>query len=830
MNPDIYTLEQVAKITGGDLHAGSAGAGPVKYLLTDSRKIINAEASLFFAIQGDRRDGHEFIGDLCKAGVKNFVVTKANWIEKFPEAHFIVVKNTLLALQLLASSHRQKFSFPVIGITGSNGKTVVKEWLYQLLREDHNIVRSPKSYNSQIGVPLSVWQIKPDDDLGIFEAGISRPGEMITLEKIIKPTIGIITNIGEAHAENFESVDAKVLEKLNLFKNCEEVIYCKDYLPIHKIIKESDGISDGGHLFTWSRKTRAHLQIGRVSKSTSDTLIQAVFDNSFISIRIPFTDDASVENAIHCWATMLLMKFDQDEISRRMEMLSPVAMRLELKEGINNCSIINDSYNSDIGSLTIALDFLNQQKQHSRKTLILSDILQSGRKDATLYADVAALLREKGVSRLIGVGEHISEQAELFGIEKTFYKNTDELLNDISGISFHNETILLKGARMFGFERISKMLQQKAHETVLEINLNSLINNLNYYRARLHSETKVMAMVKALSYGSGSYEIANILQFHKVDYLAVAYADEGVELRKAGITSPIMVMSPEEQSFDSMVTYNLEPEIYSFRTLQLFSDAVKRTIKDPEARMPVHIKLDTGMHRLGFTQKDINELVVRIKNLKHLKVVSVFTHLAASDDPAHDDFTRQQCELFKQMADGVCNHFSRKILRHVLNSAGILRYPEYQFDMVRLGIGLHGIAATGSEQSQLEFVSTLKTSISQIKTVNAGTTVGYNRKGVLSKDAQIATVSIGYADGLNRKLGNGTGKMVINGMLCPIVGSVCMDMCMLDVTGADAKEGDEVIVFGSGYTIIDMARDLDTIPYEILTSVSHRVKRVYYQE
>ncbi len=831
MNPVSYTIHDISAILNGTFIENHTSATPIQHLLTDSRKIVSAPSSLFFAIKGDRRNGHEFIDDLYQAGVRNFVVSDPNVTSKYPDCNFIITGDTLAALQQLAAQHRSLFKFPVIGITGSNGKTIVKEWLYQLLREDHHIVRSPKSYNSQIGVPLSVWQMKPENDLAIFEAGISEPGEMKKLETIIQPDTGIFTNIGSAHDENFESLPEKVNEKLLLFRNCTTLIYCKDYLLISDQIKSADFLSPSLKFFTWSRKQRADLQIGRVSKEGAESEIQGIYKNSFLSIRIPFTDDASVENAIQCWATMLFMNYDPEVIAQRIPLLSPVAMRLEMKEGINNCSIINDSYNSDLGSLTIALDFLNQQQQHASRTVVLSDILQSGRDESQLYREVADLLHKKGVSRLIGIGPAISRQAMHFDTGKTFFESTDDFLKEYTPALFNSETILLKGARTFGFERISKVLQQKAHETVLEINLNALIHNLNYYRSRLKPETKIMVMVKAFSYGSGSFEISNILQFHRVDYLAVAYADEGVELRKTGITLPIMVMNPEEQSFETMLNYKLEPEIYNFRMLQQFSEVVKRRLSElPGVKVPVHIKLDTGMHRLGFETQDINELVVRIKNNKHLKVASVFSHLAASDEAVHDGFTNQQAALFTEMADIICGHFPHKIFRHILNSAGIMRFPEYQLDMVRLGIGLHGIAATQHEQKQLQFVATLKTTISQIKTVKAHQTIGYSRKGVVSRDTLVATVAIGYADGLNRKLGNGAGSMLVNQKKCQIIGGVCMDMTMLDITDAAANEGDEVIVFGPGYSIIEMAQDLGTIPYEILTMVSQRVKRVYFHE
>jgi alanine racemase len=802
----------------------------IKDLLIDSRKMNNPLTSLFFAIKGDRHDGHAYIYDVYEKGVRNFVVSElpAN-IEQFNNVNFILVKDTLAAMQLLCAKHRSKFTIPIIGITGSNGKTIVKEWLNQLMQEDKNCVRSPKSFNSQVGVPLSVWQINEEHDIGIFEAGISKPNEMKLLEPIIKPTIGIITNIGKAHDENFENQKQKVDEKLKLFIHSEVIIYCKDYLLVHEEITTNKALKET-KIFTWSKKLRADLLIGRITKSAADTEIQGIYKNNFISIRIPFIDEASIENAIHCWATLLYMGYDNAVIAKRMHFLSPVAMRLELKEGINNCSIINDSYNSDLSSLAIALDFLNQQKQHPKKTLVLSDILQSGQNNESLYKEVAELIHKKGVSRLIGIGEGISSQQHLFNVEKQFYKSTADFIQQFNNSFFRDETVLLKGARAFGFEAISNIIQQKAHETVLEINLNAIIHNLNYFRSKLKSDTKIMAMVKAFSYGSGSFEIANVLQFHHIDYLAVAYADEGVELRRSGITLPIMVMNPEEQSYDAMIQYRLEPEIYSFRVLSLFEETLKRSDRKNKNPMPIHIKLDTGMHRLGFDENEVNELIVRVKNNKQLSIKSIFSHLAGTDEPEHDDFTWHQINIFKEMSEKIRAHFSYPIIHHILNSAGISRFPDAQFDMVRLGIGLYGIGANETEQTQLQNVSTLKTSISQIKNIPANHTIGYSRKGVANRDIRIATVPIGYADGLSRKLSNGKGKMIINGKPAPIIGNVCMDMCMIDITDINANEQDEVIVFGDAYPIKQIADDVGTIPYEILTNVSRRVKRVYYQE
>lgn len=827
-----YSLKKILEIVKGKLSGEGDKDALIIHLLIDSRRITHAETSLFFAIKGERHDGHKFLSELYDKGVRNFVISDAvKNSEKFSGANFIKVDDTLSALQSLSAHHRQQFTIPVIGITGSNGKTIVKEWLYQLLREDKDIVRSPKSFNSQVGVPLSVWQIGPEHEIAIFEAGISQPGEMLHLEKIIKPSIGILTNIGQAHDENFKDQKQKLKEKLDLFLHCDTLIYCKDYLLIHEELSSNKSWKDL-KVFSWSKKNRADLQVGKVSKNVSETEIQAVFKNDFLKIKIPFIDEASIENAIHCWAAMLFLGYENNVIALRMAMLSPVAMRLELKEGINNCSVINDSYNSDLGSLSIALDFLNQQKQHTKRTLVLSDILQSGHNEETLYNEVADLIHKKGVTRLVGIGESISRQAEKFNLQKSFYPSTSDFLSDYSSNFFSDETILLKGARTFGFEDISKVLQQKTHETVLEINLNAVIHNLNYYRSRLKPGTKMMAMVKAFSYGSGSFEIANVLQFHHVDYLAVAYADEGIELRKAGITVPIMVMNPEEQSYDSMIQYNLEPEIFSFRVLGLFDEAAKRSKKllEGNKKLNVHLKLDTGMHRLGFEEKDINELVVRIKNNKFLNIRSVFSHLAGSDEAEHDEFTRSQITRFGEMSDKITSHFDYPVLRHILNSAGITRFTDAQFDMVRLGIGMYGIGVGDAEQAQLQNVQTLKTTISQIKQIPKGESIGYSRKWVAEKNMVIATVPIGYADGLNRKLSNGRGKMYVDGKAAPIVGNVCMDMCMIDITSIPANEGDEVIVFGDIYPITELAKDLGTIAYEALTGISGRVKRIYFHE
>jgi len=821
-----YSLVEIAHMTGGTL-VGNPGNTLIEELLTDSRKLSSPDRTLFFAIVTARDNGHKYIGELYRKGIRSFCVSEPP--ERImPDAVYIRVNNTLEALQKLASAHRSSYSYPVIGITGSNGKTIVKEWLFQLLSPEKTIVRSPKSYNSQIGVPLSVWQMKGLHNLGLFEAGISQPGEMDNLEKIIRPTLGVFTNIGHAHDQYFSSTVEKTLEKLKLFRECELLIYCSDHPQINDCIKES-GFSKS-KLFSWGFRNDADFRITSKTVVKNGTIIHGIYHEKELTIEIPFTDEASVENAIHCWAVMLSFGYGPDVTASRMHRLTRVAMRLEMKEGINGCSVINDAYSSDPDSLAIALDFLVQQNQHSKKTVVLSDMLQSSADEASLYRNIAGLLSDKGVNRLIGIGPVIARNCGFFRMESTFYNSTGDFLSSFRSASFRNESILIKGARIFEFEKINDLLQQKSHETVLEVNLNALVHNLNYYRSLLNPGTKLMAMVKAFSYGSGSFEIANALQFHRADYLAVAYADEGVELRKAGISLPVMVMNPEESGMEAMLQYNLEPEIYNFRTLQMLEKAIKSYKSDNDRQIPVHLKVDTGMHRLGFEPADIESLCERINATPGLIIQSVFSHLVGSDDPSLDEFTRHQIEIFTQMAEKLEKNLGYKVLWHILNSAGISRFPEARFSMVRLGISLYGIAANEQEQKMLETVTSLKTNISQIKTIEAGETVGYSRAWRASGASTIATIPIGYADGLNRRLGNGNGKMLVNGHLVPVAGNICMDMTMLNITGIEASEGDEVIVFGEGLPITDLAAAMDTIPYEILTGISRRVKRVYFQE
>jgi alanine racemase len=678
-------------------------------------------------------------------------------------------------------------------------------------------------------------EINRDHDLAIFEAGISEPGEMKYLEAIIRPTIGIFTNIGHAHDENFLTHRQKAEEKLELFRHAETLVYCRDYKEIRTAITNASFLQTVNKM-TWSRTDSADLLITEIKKNSDHTTINGNYHNRHLSIAITFIDEASIENAIHCWLVMLYLECGQETIASRMLNLAPIAMRLELKEGINNCSLINDSYSLDINSLSIALDFLNQQKQHIRRTVILSDILQSGRDQNELYEDINQLLINKGIGKIIGVGKEITGHADEFMMEKTFFDSTDDFISRFPLSSFRDETILLKGARIFEFERISSVLQQKVHETVLEINLDALVHNINYYRSKLNPGTRIMAMVKAFSYGSGSFEIANILQFHHIDYLAVAYADEGIELRRSGITLPIMVMNPEEQSFGLLLKYDLEPEIYNFRTLGILGNTISTNMGSNKFPVRVHIKLDTGMHRLGFEEEDMDSLIRQVKDKPEIHVQSVFSHLAASEDSQLDEFTRYQINKFREMSDDFSSKLGYRVMRHILNSAGISRFSDDQMEMVRLGIGLYGVGFDKEEQDRLRNVSTLKSTVSQVKFLKSNETVGYNRAGKLYRDTVIAIVPIGYADGLNRKLGNGAGRLFIHGMPAPIIGNICMDLCMVDITDIlengdiNIQEGDEVIVFGDEYPLTLLATDLGTIPYEILTSLSRRVKRVYFHE
>ncbi len=824
----VYSIQHIADIVQADALIRSDAA--IEYLLIDSRKIVFPERSLFFAISGPRRDGHQFVGEVYERGIRNFVVKKGFPAHNFADANFLQVTDVPDALQQLAAWHRQQFHVPVIGITGSNGKTIVKEWLFQLLQQDHRIVRSPRSYNSQVGVPLSVWQMDKAHTLGIFEAGISTTHEMQRLEKIIRPTLGVFTNISGVHSEGFANNEEKAVEKAGLFANADVLIFCRESLaPALNPEDAHAKLFDHAALFSWSRQSGATLSILHEIKELQHTLVKAIYKAGEISFIIPFTDRISVDNTITCICVMLQMGYASATINERIKQLQSVDMRMQLKKGINNCYILNDSYSNDTVSLELALDYLQQQAGKQRTTLILSDILQSGLDETKLYTDIAAQLKARNIYRLIGIGPSISQKENLFKEAVTqveLYPSTEAFLDHTTTQSFRDEYILLKGARVFAFERISTRLEQAVHQTVMEINLSAMIHNLKVYQQQLRPSTKLMAMVKAFSYGSGSAEVARVLQFHKVDYLAVAYADEGVELRKAGISLPIMVMNADEAGFDALVSYDLEPEIYSFAVYNLFH---RYLIQQGIPQFPVHIKFNTGMNRLGFEVADANELGGLLKQNQTMAVRSVFSHLVASEAAEHDAFTAQQVKLFEEACSMIQQQLGYSFIRHIANTGAIFRNPAYQFDMVRLGIGLYGVDSAGTVS--LENVNTVRSTIAQIRTVKKGDSIGYNRKGIVQRDSRIATIRIGYADGFSRNLGNGKGHVFVNGKLAPVIGSVCMDMTMIDITDIPGiVEGGAVEIFGRNLPVEQVAKWAGTIAYEVLTGISQRVKRVYLEE
>ena len=835
-----YSIEKVATLIGARRYGETDAT--IGWLLTDSRSLCFPEQTLFFALRTKRNDGHKYIEELYRRGVRNFVVENlptsshggGDWKTRFADANFLKVPSPLAALQRLAERHRDEFSIPVVGITGSNGKTWVKEWLYQLLMPSQKITRSPKSYNSQIGVPLSVWLLNENTKIALFEAGISEPGEMLPLHDIIQPTIGVLTSLGVAHQENFRSMDEKCMEKLQLFRDTKVVVYPSDDDIVSRCMRRSDY---QGERIGWSRfDQNAAFFVKNVSVDKSDpsslkSHITYLYKGTRAEYEIPFIDEASVENSITCAATALCLGLTPEDIAARMPRLEPIAMRLEVKEGQRGLTLINDSYNSDIQSLDIALDFMQRRPDTAgrRRTLVLSDIYQSGEVKADLYDQVSELIVKRGIDRFVGIGDDLSSQADRIAIgQKWFFPDVDHFLQ--SGIfrSMHDEVVLLKGARSFGFERISELLEQKVHETILEVDLNAVVENLNYFRSFLKPETKMVCMIKADAYGAGAVEIAKTLQDHRVDYLAVAVADEGVELRKAGITQNIIVMNPEMTSFQTLFDYDLEPEVYSFR---LMGALIRAARHQGITGWPVHIKLDTGMHRLGFEpDKDLDELIDRLRHQSAIIPRSVFTHFVGSDSDDFDNFSRLQFERFDQASKQLQAAFSHKILRHIDNSAGIEHFPERQLDMCRLGIGLYGVNPYGGETSTLHPVSTLKTTILQLRHVPKEETVGYSRKGVLTRDSIIAAIPIGYADGLNRRLGNRHCYCLVNGQKAEYVGNICMDVALIDVTDIPCSEGDTVEIFGKNLPVTVLSDVLDTIAYEVLTGVSNRVKRVYFQD
>ncbi|PIQ49540.1 MAG: bifunctional UDP-N-acetylmuramoyl-tripeptide:D-alanyl-D-alanine ligase/alanine racemase [Cytophagales bacterium CG12_big_fil_rev_8_21_14_0_65_40_12] len=807
-------LSKILSLTNGKYLSRSEDH-EILYLNTDSRTAFDTHSGLFFAIDGEHHDGHTFVNDLIKTGFKNFIVEKQIAVEN-PDVNIIQVESSLKALQCVAAFHRSNFKNDVLAITGSNGKTIVKEWLAQLVSEKLNVCKSPKSYNSQIGVPLSVWNLKEENDLGIFEAGISMPNEMHKLQLIIKPTHGILTNIGSAHEEYFESIEQKLEEKLRLFEASEVLFHCNDKALINEGIAKMR--KQPKKVICWGFNINADLKVSHLN----NTLYRFETNKETFDIKLLSNNETYLENILHCICFAYFTGFKPFEIQKGIEGLKPITMRLELKKGINNTYLVDDTYNNDLAGFETALDFLGQQKHYNKKTIIISDILQTGSKKET-YQRVAELIVERAVDQVYAIGSELKAHANFFPKSTQFFETTASFLEDPS-IHFEKEVILIKGARRFGFEKIVKQLMERVHNTVLEINLDAITHNLNIYRKLLRPKTKLLIMVKALAYGSGGAEIANLLQFHKVDYLGVAYVDEGVQLRNAGIKIPIMVINPSEDDLENLIHFNIEPEIYSLNQLKIFSDFYKK--KGME--LCGHFTINTGMNRLGFNPESVDALIEQVKLTPNLKVQSVYTHLAAADEDEHLEFSLQQIKLFTATAEKIESSLGIKTIKHALNSAGITRFPNYQFDMVRLGIGLYGIEPNGNQQNELKPISTLKTKISQIRSVKKGESVGYGRKGKVDHDMRIATIAIGYADGFSRIFSNGNGEVMVNGKLAKVVGNVCMDMTMIDISNIEAEEGDAVIIFGEQPSIIDLAKKANTIPYEILTNVSDRVKRVYY--
>jgi alanine racemase len=785
----------------------------VVHLVIDSRKALATEEAIFFAIKGDRHDGHVFISELYRSGMRQFIIENEVDVRPFPEGNFLKVKSSVGALQKIAAFHRSQFHIPIIGITGSNGKTIIKEWLSQLLSKEYRVAKNPGSYNSQIGVPLSVWQLQAHHQLGILEAGISQPGEMERLHTVIQPTIGIFTNIGTAHSEGFQTQLQKIEEKCKLFTGTEVVIVCSEYPEVVTALRKKNI-----PVLVWG-------QASEIQVSYSDSTVSLRWNKKKLdlSFQLSFQDAASRENVVHCIVMLVYLGYDTTKLQEHINQLKAVPMRLQLKQGINNCQLIDDTYNNDLGGLQISLDFLAGQHRKN-KTLILSDILQSGLDEKELVQKINALAIKSGVSSFLGVGPVLSKQRDQIKIPAAFFSSTDELLRSMDLEKFQNGVVLVKGGRVFQFEKVVKQLERKIHGTVMEIDRDAMVHNLNYVKSRLGPGTKLMVMVKAFAYGSGSIEVASLLQYHKADYLGVAYADEGVDLRKNQISLPIMVMNPSEDSFEAVMEHDLEPELYNLKILNAFVNFLQgRNCK-------IHLKLDTGMNRLGFEEDEIDSIIKIFKTNTNLDIASIFSHLAGADEAEHDAFTRHQKDSFLRMAGKIKDKLKISPLLHILNSPGIFRHKDMQLDMVRLGIGLYGVNPTSLPDPNLKPVATLKTIISQIKHVKSGNTVGYGRKGKTSQDTTVATIAIGYADGFSRAFSQGKGTVLINGRKAPVIGNVCMDMTMIDITGIEAREGDEVTIFGGGLPIQEVAQKINTIPYEILTNTSERVKRVFFAE
>ena len=816
-----HRLSQLAEAAGA--HWAQRCSDPqIAHLSIDSRKPFSAADTLFIALRGERHDGHRFLRELYARGIRNFLVSEPRHAEGLEEANVLVAADTLDALQRMAAWHRGLHTAPIIGITGSNGKTVVKEWLFQLLRDREHIVRSPGSWNSQVGVPLSVWSLRPEHTLGIFEAGISRPGEMNRLRSMIHPTIGIFTNIGPAHGEGFTDDRAKALEKAQLFGQAKAVVFCADHPAVAEALHAS-GAGRGAALRGWSRERNGWLHVVREEALPHGMRLRVAGERFDFAFDIPFSDHASAENALHCVTLLLHLGCEPAWIQERTPHLPAVSMRMEAVEGVHGMTLLNDAYSNDTASLAIALEHLDALAAGRRKAVVLSDLVGGAGEAEAKYAKVEELLQRAQVATVLTVGPELSRRSFGFASRVEHYADAQELAESVSPATLEQHAVLIKGARAYGLERIAQRWQRQVHGTVLEIDLEAIRHNLNHYRALLAPGTRVMAMVKAFGYGGGALELARLFAHEQVDYLGVAYADEGIELRQNGIATPILVMNPESVPMDVLHRFRLEAEVYDERSL---AEAMRFARLHPDAP-PIHLKLDTGMRRLGFTEEELPRLLESLKGQRRVRIASILSHLAASEDPQHDEFTREQIAAFTRMAEALIAMLGYRPLLHIANSGGATRWKEAHFDLVRLGIGLHGIGVDAQETGQLQHASTLRTVLAQLKRAPHGTTIGYGRRGIAQGDRIIATVPLGYADGLSRRLGNGAGRLWVHGRPAPIIGSVCMDMCMIDVTGIPCSVGDAAVLFDPAHPITELARDLGTIPYEVLTSIPQRVKRVH---
>lgn len=815
-----YKLTEVAKIINAKI-IGNENA-IISQIWIDSRKIVANNNGVFIALGGSQKNGHDYLEDAYNKGVRIFIVEN-NELPNFNNASFLLVENSLKSLQTLAKYHRERFKYPIIAITGSNGKTVLKELLSQVLPDYYAVVRSPKSYNSQIGVPLSVMKMTDNDTLGLFEVGISQPDEMQKLERIVQPNIGVLTNVGSAHSAFFENRKVHIQEKLKLFKNCAIIIIPND----NDIVQLAEKQFKSTEIITFGKTDKADIKLISTTKHEKGTNLTIGLESQEYKVQIPFDDEASISNTLSCIAVLNALKISLNKVLPKFKKIHGVEMRLEIKKGNNNTTIINDAFNSDLSSIPIALNALNQQSKQ-KKTLIISDVLENKLSNENLYNQVAEWVNAYPIQRVILVGKNILSFKHKFSHFFLGFSSTQDLLNKIDGINFNDEAILIKGARTFNLEKVSKKLELKTHDTVLEVNLQHLLENVNYFRSKLNPKTKLMCMVKAFGYGTGGFEVAEALSANGVDYLGVAYADEGAKIRQKGIETPIMVMNPELGSYEKIIKNNLEPEIYSLRVLNLFTEElIKQKIN---TSYPIHLKLNTGMNRLGFSEHQIHDLITELADNPYVKVVSIFSHLATSDIPEEKSFSEQQIELFDKMYSQIAFNLGYEPIRHILNSAGILNFPKHQSEMVRLGIGMYGVSPNKIDDKFLKNVVYFKTVISQISLLKEGETVGYGRSYKAKNSTKIATLPVGYADGIRRVLGNENGNVCINGQLVPIIGTICMDMIMVDVTYIDCKEGDEVVIFGDKPTLKDVAKQSGTITYEILTSISSRVKRVYLLE